>query len=89
MNEVRSRLRQMLTRPELDLDDWLHNLANVEGDTEEDVILNSMGFGLFFRCMAIAALHPDWTFFAVLGEAKRTAQSKLQVKDMILKRRRM
>ena len=78
----------MLTRDERLLDDWLHHLANMDQDDPEQAALESMGFGLFFRCMVIAALNPSWNFMRVLAEAKRTVQAKIQIPDLMKKRAR-
>jgi hypothetical protein len=88
VNEVRARLRALLTREEQALDNWLYDLCNsIDEDDAERNEIESMGFGLLFRCMAIGAKHPDWTFFAVLAEGKRTAVGKVSVQDILKTRR--
>jgi hypothetical protein len=88
LNEARARLRSLLTKEEQGLDDWLHDLCNTvdESDAEKNEI-ESLGFGLLFRCMCIGAKHPDWEFFRVLDEAKRTTLAKVSVQDILKTRR--
>lgn len=89
MHPVREQLRLLLTREERLLDDWLHQLANVEGvDDPEKAVIESLGFGLFFRAMTIAARNPHWTFFEVLKDARRSCIAKEQIVDMLTKKNR-
>lgn len=86
MHPVREQLRRLLTREERLLDDWLHDLANVEEpDEPEKAAIEAMGFGLWFRAMAIAARNPHWKFFEVLKEAQRSCHAKEQIVDLIAK----
>lgn len=90
MHPVREQLRRLLTRDEQALDDWLHALCNMEvsADDHERVAIESIGFGLWFRSMAIAAKNPGWNFFRVLAEAKRSTHAKVSVAEIIRKANR-
>lgn len=79
MHPIRAKLRARLVPAEIELDDWLYQLANEE--TPEN--LEAMQMGLMFRCMTIASLHPDWSFFGVMAEAKRTLQAEITVPDLL------
>jgi hypothetical protein len=78
MNKLRESVRARLTPDQLELETWVHEVQQVDGDP-------SVPAGMVARCMVIASLHPDWSFFDVLSVCKKTCMANIQLPELARK----
>ena len=67
-------MRNRLLPSERDLEQWFYEVQKEDSEA---------GSGVLVRCMVIASLHPDWSFFSVLDECKKSCQRRQSVLDIL------
>lgn len=70
---LRQDLIKHLLPSEKETEEWFHEVQK-EGD---------VGAGVVVRCMVIACIHPDWPFWTVFEECKKTCERNEQLPEML------
>ena len=76
MKDMRRVLKAMLTPEENESEEWFYLIQRSEP-------VNAVCSGIIARCLVIAAMHPDWPFFKVLQECKRTIGARTSLEELI------
>jgi hypothetical protein len=76
MSKLRDSVRARLTPEQLELETWVHEVQQVDGDPRVPA-------GMIARCLVIASLRPDWSYFEVLSVCRKTCLAKIQLPELV------